>query len=183
MWRDIPGYEGLYQASNQGEIRTCDGKATKNARYPRRVWKQRVLKQKMRPNKKGRIDARVSLWKDGKEYTHLVSRLVALTWCNGYASGMTVNHKDGNPTNNNAQNLEWIGLKENIQHGFRNGLYPTRNVRLISEDASYEFKSMADAGRYLGRNPGYVSNIVSKGRTYAESKNGNKFFVETQVTF
>ena len=122
-WRDIPGYEGLYQASDLGQIRTCEGKITSNARYAKRVWKQRTLKQKLNKNKKGRIDARVHLWKDGKERTWLVSRLVALTWCDGYAEGLTVNHKNGNPLDNAATNLEWISRKANIQHGFKTGLY------------------------------------------------------------
>lgn len=122
-WRDIPGYEGLYQASNLGQIRTCEGKITSNARYGKRVWKQRIMKQKLCKNAKGRIDARVILWKDGKERTWLVSRLVALTWCDGYADGLTVNHINGNTLDNSAVNLEWITRKANIQHGFKTGLY------------------------------------------------------------
>lgn len=42
-WRDIPGYEALYQASTEGRIRTCEGKTTRNARFAKRVWKQRIL--------------------------------------------------------------------------------------------------------------------------------------------
>ena len=125
QWKMIPGYEGLYEASTYGQIRTAEGKTTSNARYPKRVWKQRILKLKYVHRKNGRLkDARVCLWKDGKEKTFLVSRLVAMTWCDGYADGLTVNHKDGNPLNNDCSNLEWISLAENIRHGFRTGLYP-----------------------------------------------------------
>lgn len=125
QWKMIPGYEGLYEASTHGQIRTAEGKTTSNARYPKRVWKQRVLKQKYAYRKSGHLkDARVCLWKDGKEKTFLVSRLVAMTWCDGYADGLTVNHKDGNPLNNNSDNLEWVSLAENIRHGFKTGLYP-----------------------------------------------------------
>ena len=123
QWKDIPGYEGLYQASTQGSIRTCEGKTTSSARFEKRVWKQRILKQKLYKNRKGRIDARVSLWKDGIEKTWLVSRLVAITWCDGYLQGLTVNHKNGNPLDNSADNLEWLTRAENIKHGFREGLY------------------------------------------------------------
>lgn len=124
QWKMIPGYEGLYEASTLGQIRSAEGKITSNARYSRRVWKQRIIKQKYVNRKTGKCrDARVCLWKDGKEKTHLVSRLVAMTWCNGYADGLTVNHKDGNPLNNNYKNLEWMSLADNIRHGFKNGLY------------------------------------------------------------
>ena len=123
-WKDIPGYEGLYQASTLGNIRTCEGKVTSSARFSHRVWKQRVLKQKCAKNCKGRIDARIELWKDGEHKTWLVARLIAMTWCKGYADGMTVNHKNGDPIDNRAENLEWLTLKNNIRHGFANGLYP-----------------------------------------------------------
>ena len=87
LWKDIPGYEGIYQASTLGNIRTCEDKTTHTERHGIRHWKQRTLKQKKCRNSKGRIDARVSLWKDGKERTWLVSRLVGLTWCDGYSHG------------------------------------------------------------------------------------------------
>jgi hypothetical protein len=131
-WRDIPGYEKLYQASTLGNIRTCEGKTTSSARFAKRVWKQRVLKQKLTRNRYGRADARVNLWKDGVEKTMLVSRLVAMTWCSGYAEGLTVNHINGDPMDNRADNLEWLSRAANIRHGFDNGLY--KNWRPVQEN-------------------------------------------------
>ena len=123
-WKDIPGYEGLYQASTLGRIRTCDGKVTSSARFPRRVWKQRVMKQKLCTNRKGRSDYRVELWSGKLHRTWLVSRLVAMTWCDGYHDGWTVNHINGDPLDNRSENLEWLSHGDNIRHGFANGLYP-----------------------------------------------------------
>ena len=124
QWRDIPGYEGLYQASTDGRIRTAKGKTTASSRFPVRVWKQRIMKFKYQTRKSGgKKDARVCLWKEGKEKTFLVARLVALAWCDGYEDGLTVNHKDGDPLNNHPENLEWISLADNIRHGFKTGLY------------------------------------------------------------
>ena len=109
-------------------------------------------------------DARVSLWKDGVEHTHLVSRLVARTWCDGYADGLTVNHIDGDPHNNKVDNLEWVTLTENIRHGFENGLYPQKSILLIDEDGSAElFRSMICASRFLGKCDNYVSNYLARG--------------------
>lgn len=165
-WRDIPGYENLYQASKTGEIRTCEGKTTSNARYGKRVWKQRVLKQKITQSRKGRIDARVSLWKDGYEHTHLVSRLVAMTWCDGYQDGFTVNHINGDTLDNNAENLEWVSLRENIKKGFADGLYRKKQipVMLVNEHMHFEFDSFADADRFLGHSEGYISNALKRNR-------------------
>lgn len=181
-WLDIPGFEKLYQASNFGNIRTCEGKTTSNARYPKRVWKQRVLKQKYYTNRRGRKDARVSLWKDGKEYTFLVARLVALTWCDGYSEGMTVNHIDGNPMNNRSVNLEWVSLKENIQKGFSDGLYLKNQsaVILSSDEMNYRFCSMSEAGRFLGRTSGYISNCLQKNKAACDSS-GNYYLIKREA--
>ena len=123
-WKDIPEFEGLYQASTLGNIRSCDGKTTYSTRCGERHWKQRIIKQQLTRNGKGRLDARVKLYKDKKQLTKLVSRLVATTWCDGYKDGWTVNHINGDQLDNRAENLEWLSHGDNIRHGFANGLYP-----------------------------------------------------------
>jgi hypothetical protein len=175
QWKDIPGYESLYQASNEGRIRTCEGKTTQNARFSKRVWKQRILKQKLQTNSYGRTDARVSLWKDGKSKDHLVARLVAMAWVDGYTQGMTVNHIDGNSMNNNACNLEWLTIGDNIRKGFTDGLYSSqKGVALIGTGERHDFQSMAMAGRFLGRTSGYISGCIKKCKN-ASNINGELF--------
>jgi hypothetical protein len=172
-WRDIPGYEGIYQASRNGEIRTTPGKATSNKRFAHRVWKTRVLKQKVTKRGNGRSDARVSLWKDGKEKTWLVSRLVGLAWCEGFSENMTINHINGNSLDNKAENLEWVSIAENIQKGFATGLFAkTQKPILLSDGVKmYCFESMADASRFLGWNSGYINNCLRKNRAIKDRFN------------
>lgn len=178
QWRDIPGYEFLYQASDQGRIRTCEGKITQNARYRKRIWKQRILKQKIQTRKNGRKDARVQLWKDGKEKTFLVARLVAMAWVDGYSHELTVNHVDGNSLNNRADNLEWLTIDDNIRHGFSIGLYPTRiPIRLKDDKCELEFDSMAEASRFLGWNDGYVSNCIKRGKHARNLYTGERYVI------
>lgn len=164
-WRNIPGYEGIYQVSNLGNVRTCEEKTTFTERHGVRHWKQRVLKVKLSTNKYGRHDARVSLWKDGQEQTWLVARLVGLAWCGGYSEGMTINHINGNATDNRAENLEWVSRKENIQHGYKTGLYSSCQKPIVLENSgvTHSFLSMAEASRFLGRNCAYVSNALKRG--------------------
>lgn len=183
-WRDIPGYDGIYQASNYGNIRTCDGKITTSVLHGIRRWKQRVLKQKCIKNSHGRVDPKVTLWKDKKPRDYLVSRLVALTWCNGYFDGATVNHIDGNPLNNREKNLEWISLKKNIQHGFETGLYSTQKAcTLIGEHGEYSvFRSLSMASQYLGHHAGYLSNLKRRGDIIAHSVNGDEYVIIDAVT-
>ena len=165
VWRDIPEFEGIYQASNTGLIRSAPGKVTSSARFSRRLWKTRILKPKS-SLKSRRQDPRVTLWKDGKSKDCLVSRLVAMTWVDGYEQHLTVNHIDGNPLNNNCENLEWVTKADNIRKGFETGLYANtqKPVALICKEGDLSFSSMAEASRFLGRNNGYINNRLKRNR-------------------
>ena len=171
IWRDIPDYEGIYQASNLGNIRTHENKTTYTELRGTRHWKQRILKQKRTTNAKGRTDARVTLWKDGRERTWLVSRLIGLAWCEGYDEGMTINHINGNTLDNRAENLEWTSLADNIRKGFKTGLYVKCAKPILLSDGRrvWAFASMAEASRYVGRNKGYVSNCFKRGNPIISS--------------
>ena len=111
VWKHIPNYEGLYQASNFGRIRSVEGKTTESVWHGTRVWKGRILKNKTKiPQECG---FRVTLWKDKKSLDLLVARLVCMTFYGvpknmnnkDVKLRMTVNHKDGNRFNNNIENL------------------------------------------------------------------------------
>lgn len=181
IWKDIPGYEGIYQASTLGNIRTAEGKITSNKRYAVRRWKQRILKPKSPKSDEYRGDLRVSLWKDGISKDFLVARLVAMTWVQGYSDGMTVNHIDGNYLNNRIDNLEWVSLRDNIRKGFEIGLYSKsqRKVRLIDENHNYvDFESLSEGSRYLSRGNGYLSDRIKSSKFTAKSLDGEVFRVE-----
>lgn len=172
IWKDIPGYEGIYEASSLGRIRSAEGKTTSSARFKKRVWKQRVLRQKCTKNNYGRKDCRVSLWKDGNCKTWLVARLVALTFYPIADMTLTVNHKDGNSINNRADNLEWMTMKENLQYGFANNQFSTQKaVKLKRGAITKEFLSMSKASQFLERNTGYVSLCLQRNRN-ATDKDG-----------
>ena len=185
LWKDIPNYEGIYQASTYGRIRSCEGKVTVNSNGLVRVWKQRILKLKSGKNSGRGInkdgDYRVSLWKDGKQKDHLVSRLIALTWVDGYEEGLTVNHIDGNYRNNISYNLEWVSMEDNIREGFRTGLYKKNCKQISLTDSTGKdicFPSQLSAGRFLGRSNGYISTMINKGYTQATSVSGEKYTIK-----
>lgn len=163
IWRDVVGYEGLYEVSDKGQVRTHKNKVTSNSRYEVRHWKQKILKEK---NPSGR-DARVDLWKDGKPKGFLVHRLVATAFLPMIPGKDCINHIDGNPKNNHLENLEWCDYKENNNHAFDTGLMPSHEIVLydtISKKA-YRFRSKAKASEFLGKNHGYVSGLLKKGKT------------------
>lgn len=180
LWKDIPNYEGLYQASNLGRIRTAEGKTTYSKLHGERKWKQRVLKPKACRDLYA-CGYRVSLWKEGKSKDFLVARLVCTTWHeNLIDTKMTVNHKDGNRLNNHIDNLEWLSLSDNIRHGFENNLYKQNKTILTCCESGevFEFRSQALAGLFLGRNGGYIHNLKKNKRQFARDKDDKKYKFE-----
>ena len=107
IWKDIEGYEGLYQVSNLGRVKSLNYNRTK---------KEKILKP--RSNKDGYL--RVVLYKEGKSKQYLVHRLVAQAFIPNPDNKPQVNHKDDNKTNNKVENLEWVTSKENANYGTRN---------------------------------------------------------------
>lgn len=160
-WKSIPNYEGIYEASSLGRIRTCEGKTTiRNLDMVIR-WKSRILKGRGHPS----LGFRVSLCKNKTHKDWLVARIVAMTFYGMPEENMTVNHKDGNRFNNSIENLEWLTIGDNIRHGFKNNLYPQTSINLKSELGEVmNFKSLAEGSRYLGRNVGYLHSCLTKNR-------------------
>ena len=110
VWKDIQDYEGIYQVSNFGNVKSLNRETFDSVRKQIKKLKGRMLKSA--------IDSRgyksVVLTKNGKQRTYRVHNLVALAFCNGYKKGLVVNHKDENQLNNFYKNLEWCTQKENV---------------------------------------------------------------------
>lgn len=179
-WKPIPGYEGLYDASDQGRVRSAPGKTTSNALYSKRVWKSRIMKPK-RPTHARRHDGRLTLWKDGEPKDYLVARLVAAAWLGPPADGMTVNHINGDYMDNRPENLEWISNGDNVRHGFNTGLFDSlkKPVTLVNAASQEEtsYTSMAEASRAIGRQHGYVHGVIKHKQEYATGVDGAKYIV------
>lgn len=108
IWKDIKDYEGLYQVSSYGRVRSLGNGGTHKT--------SRILKSAK--NTWGYL--RVQLWKNGKGKSCFVHRLVAETFLPNPLNLPQVNHKDENPSNNNVSNLEFCDQKYNINYGNRN---------------------------------------------------------------
>lgn len=161
-WKCISGFEGIYEVSNTGRIRSSKDKTTKSALHGTRKWQQRILKLK---TDKGGYK-RVCLYKDKKPHDFLVHRLVAMAFIPKVEGKECINHIDCNPSNNYAENLEWCNHKENLIHAFDNRLNkspdPIILFNLNNKDLHF-FRSKAEASKFLGRSHGYLSNIINKG--------------------
>lgn len=150
-WRDINGYEGLYQVSNYGEVKSMRNK------------KERILK----PGITARGYEQVWLCKNGSKNKRFVHRIVAEAFIDNPNNYKVVNHIDGCKTNNNALNLEWCTQSHNIKHAYDNGLCKNciaaskqnvytaitaskKQVRCITTDTIYE--SASEAAKLTGIN-------------------------------
>lgn len=116
IWKDIVGYEGRYQVSNNGKIKTFCRIAP--IKYPK------LLK----PNTTRDGYLTVCLISNtGKRKTWSVHRLVAMVFISNAEQKPEVNHKDGNKKNNLAENLEWVTHPEQMAHAARLQLFSDRN--------------------------------------------------------
>ena len=115
IWKDVKGYEGLYQVSNMGRVKSLERTVTrKNGR--KQTIRERILKP--RTNQDGYL--RVTLYNNGNKIKQfLVHRLVCEAFHENPENKPCVNHKDENKTNNIASNLEWCTASENSNHGTR----------------------------------------------------------------
>lgn len=117
-WRYIRGYEGLYQVSDSGLVRSVP-RFAKNRSGKVFLQKGRLMKQNVSPNCNYLM---VDLYKNGKRTHHLTHILVARTFLGCDDKSLEVNHKDGNHFNNNIENLELVTHLQNIRHARENGL-------------------------------------------------------------
>ena len=108
MWKDIPSYEGLYEASNMGRIKSKE-------RYSDNYYvREKILTQKLNQRY-----FYVTLRKDGKAKTLRVHRLIAKAFLPNPDNLPEVNHKDENTVNNAIWNLEWCDSNYNLNYGTR----------------------------------------------------------------
>lgn len=172
IWKDIKGYEGLYQVSDLGRVKSLPKLCGRVFR------KERILKQSFTSD--GYL--RVRLLHYDKDVTRTVHRLVMDHFQPNDNSKMTVNHIDGDKTNNKLSNLEWIDRGEQMVHAYKLGLKKAkrgcsnRHAKLTAEDVRYirrvykrqstEFGTVALAKKFGVTN--VVIGKVVRGETYKD---------------
>ena len=158
IWKDVIGYEGLYEVSNFGRVRSCN-RILKNT--TNNIWqnfKGRMLKQDI--GDRGYYCVR--LCKNNKSKHLYVHRLVLETFIPNPENKEQVNHIDGNKRNNRVDNLEWCTVSENIQHAYDTGLNELRKKAVNQYDLNgnliKRWNSMADIEK---ENKKYKANNIS----------------------
>ncbi len=147
-WRSVEGYEGAYEVSNFGRVRSLTRMVASKA-GSRRLLRGRVLRLGVDSNGYLHFSARL----DGTCRTVKVHQLVARTFVAGASDGKQVNHKDGVKANNASSNLEWVSASENILHAVRTGLRVAvcgeqQPAAKLSEAQVLEIRRIAREGQY-----------------------------------
>lgn len=170
IWKDIPGWESLYQASNKGRVRSLDRLVHVNVfgKYNGQEMKKgKVLKLVLHNGAGHHPEYIVCLSKNGKAQNEYVHRLVALAFIPNPDNLPEVNHKDENSLNNYVENLEWCDRAYNCTYGTRTERAAKSNSknRLCKTVLQYtvdgvflqEWPSVHEIERELGYSQGSVS--------------------------
>ena len=155
IWRDVKGYEGLYQVSNCGRIKSLPRNGTIKA--------ERILKQTI--DSTGYLI--VGLHKNNKAKKVCVHWVVANAFIPRRENDEVINHIDGNKYNNKLSNLERCTQSHNVKESFRLGLEkPYNEKKVLQYDLSGKFlkewKSGAEAGRQLKISQGNIRACCRK---------------------
>lgn len=160
LWVNIPGFEGLYQVSSSGKVKSLARYATVNG--VRKFVRERILKASTPDKAHYSI---VGLCKDGKRKLYAVHRLVAETFIPNPDNLPEVNHKDQDKSNNSVENLEWCDrlhngswgtIKEKIATNQPNKKAVVQCDLLGNEIATYE--SAGEAERKTGIKAANIRN-------------------------
>ena len=159
-WRPIKGYEGIYEISNLGRVKSLVG--WNGHSY---VERERILAPYKQQSNKNYSRSVVKLFKQGVRRDFKVHRLVAEAFIPNPYKYEVVNRKDGNPLNNKVDNLEWCTQKMNVNHAINNELMITRintidretMVQLLNNNFTYD-----EIAEMLGVAKGTVFNYIRR---------------------
>ena len=152
IWKDVKGYEGYYQISNKGRVRSLDRTIIfKNG--GKHFFKGKIISQTV--SKTGYWISTLS--KNCYSRTTKVHILIAKAFIPNPLNKPQVNHKDLNKLNNKISNLEWVTAKENMQHAWRNGAIRStigtgKNILMLDKKTKKvlkDFNSITNVKKYL----------------------------------
>lgn len=165
VWKSVIGYEGFYEVSNCGRVRSLDRICYSDKRS-KQFQKGKVLKYKI--NKKRENRCTVSLCKNGKSKYFYVSRLVLEAFIGPAKNNQEAAHWDGNTLNNNLNNLRWATHLENLIDKKRHGTDPigSRNgSSKLNEEQVLQIKKLYKRSSYHNSNVNELSEKFNVSRT------------------
>jgi hypothetical protein len=162
-WKDIEGYEGLYQISDDGNVKSL-GRETKRVLNQGEIickTKEKILTPRKTGNnlRNSRYLSVVLYDKERKSKSFLIHRLVAHHFIKSITNDLVVNHKDFNGNNNNISNLELITQKENTIH-YHSNENPLYNKEMLIDLHHNQKLSLRAIARMFGKHHGSIKRII-----------------------
>lgn len=167
IWKDIKGFEGKYQISNIGNVKSLE-REVRNTNNSTRIVKERILKLQNNPHKY----KMVAMSKESYIKPFVTHRLVATAFIPNPENKPCVNHINGIRWDNRVENLEWCTHKENTRHmidvlGFRKtaemieNSAKTKRKKVINEDTGQVYESVKSCAIDLGISRHYLSGQLT----------------------
>ena len=146
VWKDIEGYEGLYQVSSWGRVKNSRSGTVLKGGETRNGYLQ------------------VDLSKYGKRKLYYVHRLVVQSFIPNPEDKPEVNHIDENNQNNRVENLEWCTRTENLNYGTRTlRMSKTQSIPIICIETGIEYYGISECAREMGLHQQHITSVL-KGR-------------------
>ena len=151
IWKDIPGYEGLYQVSSLGRIKSVERMVyiqMPDGRHS--YWRHKKEKIKTTPVFGSAGYCQLMLYKGNVGKMFQVHRIVCLAFIPNPNNLPTVNHKNGIRTDNRLDNLEWCSYRDNELHSYRQLGRRTAGKHVMCEETGIVYNSVEEAARKTG---------------------------------
>lgn len=156
IWKDIEGYEGLYQVSNLGRVKSLDRLGATGYKLKGKMRKLWYIKQGYQ---------RVGLNKDSHKINYLVHRLVAQAFIPNKENKPFINHKNGIKDDNGVDNLEWCTDEENqshaIKHGLNNNIGELSGRAKLTKQQVIQIRKKYKTGKYLQKDLGAEYDVAT----------------------
>lgn len=164
-WRDVVGFEGFYQVSNLGRIKSLERVTSDNKHLCERIL-----------TPQGSTYLSIDLWREGHGYNKSIHRLVAEAFLPNPDNLPEVNHKDDSPRNNYVTNLEWVTSSDNSRHRVKQGKPSSYGKAVKCLETGHIFDSLSAAGRSVAASTQQVIDSINvqgccKGYTFVYMNN------------
>ena len=174
IWKDVRGYEGLYEVSNRGRIRSIERRVEYfNPKY-NKITSHTVAPRIKKATKKDNDYMIATLYKGNKGTQVYIHRAVAEAFIPNPEGKPTVNHIDCNRANNTLENLEWSTYKEQEKHKDLLGRRKPSNVRAITvkyiDGTETKHSSITQCAKDLGIHRDTIYNILNNEKSKKKSE-------------
>lgn len=171
LWKDVPGFEGLYIVNELGIVKGVD-RIVYRSDGVKQTYKESIKKQSI--SKRGYYY--VTLSKDGKSTKVKIHRLIGKLFIPNPENKPQLNHIDGNKLNNSLDNLEWVTNKENSNHAIYSGLIDNKGSKngmsKLTEEEVIDIRNMKHSGMFNIKEIAYcfkvsetcIYNIINRKR-------------------